>query len=176
MWTNRSVGAYYLFPDKAFIATDCRPQCPQELTQREQMMAIIDQSDLSHWDFPLNVLESDAICRRASRYVPQATPSSGCFSFQSWFFRAICPWAAKRSPHRKGISIRARGAEDGLGAPFDIQQCREPRDKACPERAEGWVPRYLETDYFAVCPITSGSTGVPSACTASSAAGSSPNA
>ena len=38
------------------------------------------------------------------------------------------------------------------------------------------VPRYLETDYFAVCPITSGSTGVPSACTASSAAGSSPNA
>ena len=77
------------------------------------------------WYFPLNVLESDAIYRRASRYVPQTTPSSGCFSFQSWFFRAVCTCAAKRSSHRKGISIRAGGAEDGLGAVFDIQQSQD---------------------------------------------------
>jgi hypothetical protein len=45
-----------------------RPQCPHELTQgKQQMMAMIDQSDLNHWDFSLNVLESDAIDRRASR-------------------------------------------------------------------------------------------------------------
>jgi hypothetical protein len=55
------------------------------------MMAMIDQSDLNHWDFSLNVLESDAIDRRASRYVPQTTPSSMCFSFHSWFSRAIGP-------------------------------------------------------------------------------------
>jgi hypothetical protein len=55
---------------KHSIATDCRPQCPHELTQGKQMMAMIGQSDLDHWDCPLNVLESDAIDSRASRYVP----------------------------------------------------------------------------------------------------------
>ena len=61
------------------------------LTQGKQMIVMIDRSDLNHGDCPLNVLESDAIDRQASRYAPQTTPSSGCFSFQSWFFRAICP-------------------------------------------------------------------------------------
>ena len=46
--TITTIGAYYLFPDKAFIATDCRPQCPHELTEGKQMMAMIDQSDLNH--------------------------------------------------------------------------------------------------------------------------------
>jgi hypothetical protein len=46
--TITTIGAYYLFPRKAFIATDCRPQCPHELTEGKQMMAMIDQSDLDY--------------------------------------------------------------------------------------------------------------------------------
>jgi hypothetical protein len=46
--TITTIGAYRLFPRLAFIAPDCRPQCPHELTEGKQMMAMIEQSELDH--------------------------------------------------------------------------------------------------------------------------------
>jgi hypothetical protein len=50
---SSSVGAYRLHPHKPFMVPDTRPAAPCELTERKQMTAIIDQSDLD-----LSVMES----------------------------------------------------------------------------------------------------------------------
>ncbi|HKV79937.1 MAG TPA: hypothetical protein VJP02_17440 [Candidatus Sulfotelmatobacter sp.] len=44
--TITSVGAYRLYPRRAFVCPDTRPRVPHELTEGKQMMAMIDQSDL----------------------------------------------------------------------------------------------------------------------------------
>jgi hypothetical protein len=46
--TITSFGAYRLFPSLAFVVPDCRPQCPHELTEGKQMMAMIEQSGIDH--------------------------------------------------------------------------------------------------------------------------------
>ena len=97
------------------------------------MMAMIGQSDLDHWDCPLNVLESDAIDRRHLATCRKPRRRLGAFPFSLGFF-------VQSAPERPNVH---RAEWDFHQSSFGIQQYREPRDKTCPERAEGWVPRYL---------------------------------
>src|SRR5579863_900311 len=45
--TITNVGAFYLYPGKAFIITDCNPKIPCELTEGKRLMALADQSDIN---------------------------------------------------------------------------------------------------------------------------------
>jgi len=82
-------------------------------------------------------------------------------------FSCNLPLSGQTFTAQNGISIGARLVSNNIA---------NPAIKPALSELKGGCRVTFESDYFPVCPITSGSTGVPSACTASSAAGSSPNA
>ncbi len=78
--TVTGVGAYRLFPQKPFVITDTRPQCPCELTEGKQQTIIIDQDGLD-----LSIMESW-----------EAYTSTG-----KTYRLAVVPWYSRRWNRRK---------------------------------------------------------------------------